>query len=138
MEVKVKTTHPDAQAPKRAYPGDCCFDLTIATGRIENNYIEYDTGLAMEIPVGYVGLIFPVPSVSSAAIDMPNAVFIIEPGNRRSIKLRFRHPQGGRFHKGDVIARIIILETPPVAFRRVNDLSPSDRDIDEYDPRNMS
>ena len=60
MKVKIKKLHADAVVPSYAKPGDAGMDLT-ATSRTfdEHGNVVYGVGLAIEIPEGYVGLIFP-------------------------------------------------------------------------------
>src|SRR5690606_27542145 len=60
MELKIKKLHPDAKLPTYAHQGDAGFDLyaietvTIPVGA----RVLVGTGIAMEIPLGYVGLIW--------------------------------------------------------------------------------
>ena len=58
MNLKFKKLNPNAVAPTIAKPGDAGADLTaISVDYQLNGIIEYGTGLAVEIPDGYVGLI---------------------------------------------------------------------------------
>jgi len=60
MKVKIKKIQNTAVIPRYANPGDAGMDFT-ATSIIktDENQIIYGTGIAMEIPDGYVGLIYP-------------------------------------------------------------------------------
>ena len=60
MEVKIKKLHKDAVIPKYAKPGDAGMDLTATSMEYDEdgNWV-YGTGLAFEIPEGYVGMLFP-------------------------------------------------------------------------------
>lgn len=58
MEIKFKKLHPDAKIPSYAKFGDAGLDITATGSFWSNNYVEYQTGLSIEIPEGYVGLIF--------------------------------------------------------------------------------
>ena len=75
MEVKIKKLCETAVIPSYAKPGDAGMDL-VATSRVFDKYgnVEYGTGLAMEIPEGYVGLLFPRSSISKQDLSLANAV----------------------------------------------------------------
>ena len=66
MEIKVKKVHPHAIVPHLAHSGDAGFDLysvdrvAIAPGE----RVQIKTGIAMEIPFGYSGLIWDKSGLS--------------------------------------------------------------------------
>ena len=81
MEIKIKRIHPDAVIPKYSKPGDAGMDLTaININFIEDpiDCLEYCTGLSIEIPEGYVGLIFPRSSISKKELLLSNSVGVID------------------------------------------------------------
>lgn len=100
MLVKVKKLVPEAIIPSYAKPGDAGMDLVATSVDFSNQYyVEYDTGLAMEIPEGYVGLVFPRSSNSKKDLQLCNAVGVIDSNYRGPIKLRYRriiNPSVGR------------------------------------------
>lgn len=91
MEVKIKKLCKTAVIPSYAKPGDAGMDL-VATSRVFDKYgnVEYGTGLAMEIPEGYVGLLFPRSSISKQDLSLANAVGVIDSGYRGEIKFKFK------------------------------------------------
>jgi dUTP pyrophosphatase len=89
MKLKIKKLDERAVVPSYAKEGDACFDLTAVSVNTANDYIEYGTGLAVEIPVGHVGLIFPRSSVTSKDLMLKNSVGVIDSGYRGEIKFRF-------------------------------------------------
>ena len=91
MEVKIKKLCDSAVIPSYAKPGDAGMDL-VATSRIFDKYgnVEYGTGLAMEIPEGYVGLIFARSSIFKQDLSLANAVGVIDSGYRGEIKFKFK------------------------------------------------
>lgn len=58
MQLKVKKVHPEAIVPSFAYPGDAGMNLyTIDRVTVEpGSMVRLRSGVAMEIPEGYVGL----------------------------------------------------------------------------------
>ena len=92
MDVKIKILDEDAVIPKYAKPGDAGLDLTaINIGYDEDNgIIEYGTGIALEIPEGYVGLVYPRSSISKKQLILSNHVGVIDSGYRGEITFKFR------------------------------------------------
>ena len=65
MEIKFKKLDDNAVLPSYAKEGDAGLDLTATSlSYDEFGNVVYGTGLAIEIPEGYVGLIFPRSSNS--------------------------------------------------------------------------
>ena len=131
MKVKIKKLHPAAQIPAYAKPGDAGMDLTtIDHPNKKETYIEYDTGLSMEIPEGYVGLLFPRSSVSKTDLILANSVGVVDSGYRGPIKLRFKEVPRKKFieyEKGDRVGQIIIMPVPNFEFEEVDELSDTAR-----------
>ena len=77
MQVRVKKLHDDAVIPAYGKPGDAGLDLT-ATSIAKDSFgnVVYGTGLAIEIPIGYVGLIFPRSSNSKTDLYLTNHVVL--------------------------------------------------------------
>ena len=78
MEIKFKKLVPEAKTPFKAIDVDAGFDL-YATSIVETpEYIQYNTGIAVEIPEGYVGLVFPRSSVTKYDLMLKNSVGVID------------------------------------------------------------
>lgn len=66
MEVKIKKLDPEAKVPAYAHPGDAGMDVfaledtTIEPGQT----VKVRTGVAMELPAGYVSLVWDKSSVA--------------------------------------------------------------------------
>lgn len=91
MKVRIKKLHKDAVVPKKAHATDAGFDL-VATSRVfdaEGN-VTYGTGLAFEIPEGYVGLVFPRSSICRKDLSLSNAVGVIDSHYRGEVKAKFK------------------------------------------------
>ena len=149
MQIKVKLLTDSASLPLKAHPSDAGYDL-YATSRTfdKDGNAVYGTGIAMEIPKGYVGLIFPRSSISKYDISLSNAVGVIDSGYRGEITLKFRPAPGYRndfmaeedsdhytyirigrllYNIGERIGQLIILPIPQIEFETVSALSPSER-----------
>lgn len=136
FEVKVKKLHPDAVIPKYAKDGDAGMDL-VATQCLSNtiNEVTYGTGIAMEIPKGYVGLVFPRSSIRKTDLSLTNCVGVIDSGYRGEIQATFKKIYGKNnlrvddndYKIGDRIAQIMIIPYPSITFTEVDELSQTDR-----------
>ena len=133
MKVKITKTHPDAVIPVYAKSGDAALDLTATTAVYENTHITYNTGLAIEIPTGYVGLIFPRSSVYKTGQHLVNSVGVIDSGYRGEIKLKFTRSRDSlEYNVGERVGQIMILPYPQIELVEVEGLSMSDRGVDGF------
>lgn len=83
MEVKIKKLSDKAVIPSYAHDTDAGLDFT-ATSYVYKEDIDchvYGTGLALEIPEGYVGLCFPRSSNRKTEAYLTNAVGVIDSKN---------------------------------------------------------
>lgn len=129
MQVKIKKLHDLVEIPTYAKPGDAGMDLTAV--KIEKdaygNAVIY-TGMALEIPEGYVGLVFPRSSISKYDMHLRNGVGVIDSGYRGEIMLKFSFLEDGNLYQmGDKVAQLIIIPYPKIAFDEVDELSETDR-----------
>ena len=98
MGVKVKKLHPKAVIPTYAKHGDAGLDLTAVSVSVDKfGNATYGTGLAFEIPEGYVGLIFPRSSISKQGLTLANSVGVIDSGYRGEVMFKFK-PLMGEFN----------------------------------------
>jgi dUTP pyrophosphatase len=132
MQVKIKKLHVDAVIPAYSKPGDAGMDLT-AVSATQDQYgnVVYGTGLAVEIPVGYVGLIFPRSSNSKTDLYLTNHVGVVDSGYRGEIMFKFRPVNGllnaKVFQVGERVGQLIILPYPTIMFEETDELSDSER-----------
>lgn len=131
VRVRFRRLSPDAVAPVKAHPSDAGFDLTCVSVEEDRRHgcVSYGTGLAVEIPPGHVGLVFPRSSVYREDVILSNCVGVIDSGYRGEIKAKFRilQPHIHRYTVGDRIAQLIIVPYPEVEFQEADSLGESDR-----------
>lgn len=129
MEVKIKKLNEKAVVPKYAHDTDAGLDLVaVSKSKDKDGNFVYGTGLAFEIPEGYVWLVFPRSSVASRCISMANSVGVIDSGFRGEVTAKFRpHIFAKPYDKGDRVAQMIIMPYPHVDLVEVDELSESDR-----------
>jgi dUTP pyrophosphatase len=133
MKVNIKKINENAVIPKYAKNSDAGLDL-VATSIISETpkQITYGTGIAMEIPEGFVGLVFPRSSIRKYDLTLSNSVGVIDSGYRGELQATFNKTNHSLqrvddYKVGDRIAQIIILPYPPIEFNEVNELSDSER-----------
>ena len=135
MKIKVMKLDAGAKIPKYAKKGDAGMDLYAVSESFDDhgNYV-YGTGLAIEIPEGYVGLIFPRSSISKTAHSLRNAVGVIDSGYRGELIFKFAiNTLNSPVYKiGDRIGQIIILPYPQVEFEEAWELSKTERGTGGY------
>ena len=133
MKVRFKKLFDDAVAPSKAHGNDAGYDLTAYTVSEDRkrNIVTYGTGIAVEIPDGYVGLIFPRSSVYKHQLELANCVGVIDSGYRGEIEFMFRivQPHISRYSLGDRIGQLVIMQLPSIELEEADDLSDSDRGI---------
>lgn len=130
MKVNFIKLNDKAVIPTKAHPTDAGFDLTAVSCEYnsETKLVSYGTGIAVAIPKGYVGLIFPRSSIYKTNCTLSNAVGVVDCGYSGEIKFKFRVPDATNYyHIGDRIGQLIIMPYPEIEFEEVEDLGESDR-----------
>ena len=127
MKIKIKKLHPDAVIPSYANLGDAGMDLTACVILSNTTFqVTYDTGIALEIPDGHVGLVFPRSSIRNSDLYLSNSVGILDAKFRGNIQVTFTKTAGLdsiKYKVGERIAQLIILPYPQIEFEEVDELS---------------
>jgi dUTP pyrophosphatase len=135
VKVKIKKLSPLAVIPKYAKPGDAGMDLTATSYSVaDGGRHVYGTGIAIEIPEGYVGLLFPRSSLVKHDLRLANSVGVIDSQYRGEIRFIFesngmnqdRHTKA-IYKVGDRIGQIIIMPYPKILFLESDELSDTER-----------
>ena len=131
LEVKFKKLVEIAKCPIKAHPTDAGADLTAVSREWNKEYgcWIYGTGIATEIPEGYVGLIFPRSSIRKYNLAQCNAVGVIDSHYRGEIMVSYKPTSDVQkiYEIGDKIAQLIILPYPEISYTEVKSLSETDR-----------
>lgn len=91
MKVRIKKLSEKAVIPQYAKNGDAGLDLTATSKEFdEHGNIVYGTSLAVEIPYGYVGLLFPRSSNAKYDLLNTNSVGVIDSGYRGEIMMKYK------------------------------------------------
>ncbi len=132
MKVNIKKTHKDAVIPKYAKIGDAGLDLSCISKEfnIDTYQYIYDTGISLEIPDGYCGLLLPRSSICKYSLNLSNSVGLIDSKFRGNIKFIFNLINKDNYtvyNVGDRIGQILILPYPNIEFNEVEELSITER-----------
>ena len=124
-----------ATLPTKAHPTDAGYDLTAT--RITQEVDEagklilvYHTDLAVEIPEGYVGLLFMRSSVAKKSITLTNAVGCVDCGYTGEIMLKFKVTTDALpriYEPGERCAQLVIVPIFDATPEFVEELSETDR-----------
>jgi dUTP pyrophosphatase len=136
MKVKVKKLCDKAVVPFYATEGAAGMDLTATSKYAENDCVVYGTGLAFEIPEGYVGLLFPRSSNAKKNLLLTNSVGVLDSDYRGEVFFKFKRADNGydgdQYDVGDAIGQIIIVPYPCIEFEEVSELSQTKRGAGGY------
>lgn len=137
MKVKIKRLNEKAVIPKRAHATDAGMDMVAISRDFDNHgNVVYGTGIAVEIPEGYVGLVFPRSSIHKRDLLLSNSVGVIDSGYRGEITFKFK-TAGDKtyvniYDVGDRIGQLIIMPIPEIEFEEADSLSDTDRGAGGY------
>ena len=129
LKVKIKKLHTDAKIPQYSKKGDAGMDLSsVSFEDLPEDHVKYNFGLSLEIPEGFVGLIFPRSSIYKHNQQLSNCVGVVDSGYRGEISAVMKtNDDFARYKVGDRCAQLIIMPFPKVEFELSEDLSESDR-----------
>lgn len=150
LPIKIKKLSPKAQLPVAKTLGSAGADLTATEmdlSRLGSYQIIYKTGLALEIPEGYVGLIYPRSSIRDTPLSLSNSTGVIDSDYRGEITFTFNYRgslqrgnnEFGKYVKipdiymskiyqpGDRIGQLVVIPIPLVYYVEVEDLSSTER-----------
>jgi dUTP pyrophosphatase len=120
---------------KQAKPGDAGYDISsMETKRIDpGKSRHFDTGLYMEIPIGYVGKIVSRSGLSFKH-NLEVGAGLIDSGYRGEIRINlYNHgKESVLVNKGDRIAQIIIIKHETPEFELVKSLEDSERGVNGF------
>lgn len=141
MKVKIKKLYEDSILPTKAHATDAGYDLYAHSKSYDDDgNVVYGSGVAMEIPNGYVGLVFPRSSNAKKDLILSNSVGVIDSGYRGEVLFKFKPsnviekpdlayiPESiSKYEICERIGQIIIMPYPEIEFVEVDELSDSER-----------
>lgn len=103
VDVKIKPLSPVAKVPTYASDGSAGLDFTAVSMDYDCNTQTYNfhTGWAVEIPMGYVGLLFPKSGIYKKTMRLTNCVGVLDADFRGEVCARFEDNTSAFLHKTD-------------------------------------
>ena len=141
MEIRFKRLSDKAIMPIRAHIGDAGVDLTATKITTELNEVNqllicYHTDLAVEIPEGYVGLLFPRSSIYTKSLQFTNSVGVIDSGYRGELMVKMRSTTDvvpGIYKEGERFAQLVIVPvSSDYTITEAAELTETDRSTDGF------
>jgi dUTP pyrophosphatase len=125
--LKVQLLSEHAKAPELATDGSAGYDLYATSASSDGITWVYGTGLAFEIPEGYVGLLLPRSSVYKMDMVLANSVGVIDSDYRGEVKAVYRVNGGKRYVPGQKVAQLVIVPALSLPVAVVKNLSKTKR-----------
>ena len=138
LKVRFKKLVEGAVAPYQATDGSAGWDLTATSVELnQGKKAVYGTGLSVEIPKGYVGLLFPRSSIHKKGLRLSNSVGVIDSDYRGEVKAVFDRltiwPYEWEVYQvGDRICQLIILPVPTIEWEESEELTNTERGAGGY------
>ena len=130
-----ETIKSEGKLPTRATAGDAGLDLysTRLTQEVDNSgklVLVYHTDIAVEIPEGYVGMLFMKSGVAKRSVSLCNAVGVIDAGYRGEIMGKFKVTTDAIptvYQPGEAFAQLVIVPVMILEPTLVEELSSTER-----------
>lgn len=131
MDVKIKKLTETATIPTKGTEYSAGYDLYADIASpimfLPNTMAKFGTGIAIEIPKGYFGAVFPRSGIATKkGLRLINCVGIIDSDYRGEIQVALinDHPTNAAFvEPQERVAQLIILPCPEVNLNVVNELT---------------
>lgn len=132
MVVKVKKMKENAIVPHYATSGSAAMDLCSCEAKDirPGETVFFDTGLAWEIPSGFVGLVYARSGLAcKQGLTLANGVGVIDSDFRDSVKVALYNQsnQIKTISAGERLAQMIITEYPHIVLEETDELNCTDR-----------
>lgn len=133
IEVAVRRLRDEAVLPVQAYPGDAGLDLVACEGaRLSSGQrVVVPTGIAVEIPEGYAGLVLPRSGLAARhGITVVNSPGLVDSGYRGEIRIVLLNTDPNAefvVEPGMRIAQLVVAPVASVQLVEVDELATSER-----------
>ena len=133
INIKIKRLNENAILPEKQHDSDAGYDLHSIEEIIlrPNKIYKIRTGIAIQIPNHYAGLVLPRSGLSSKyGISLINTPGLIDSGYRGELLIPLINHSSNEYtiNKTERVAQLILIEIPEVKIEVTSDLDESDRD----------
>ena len=130
MKIQIKKLHPDAKIPKFALEGDAGMDLFSVDDSIlkPGQHISCPTGIAIKIPIDYVGLVWDKSGPSHKfGVKTLGGVFDSNYNGEWFVGLINLGQEDFEIKKGQKIAQVLIQKIEHPEIEEVDELEQTNR-----------
>ena len=133
INIKIKLLNESAILPEKQHDSDAGYDLySIEDVVLKPNQIyKVKTGISIQIPNNYGGLVLPRSGLSSKhGISLINTPGLIDSGYRGELLIPLINHSSNEYtiNQHERVAQLILIETPEVKIEVTSDLDDSDRE----------
>lgn len=137
--LRVKRLHQDAVLPSRAHEGDAGLDLHSIEDAVippAGGRVLLGTGIAVEIPYGWAGLVCPRSGMATKhGIGKPNSPGVIDAGYRGELRVSLLNTdprEAFTVRVGDRVGQLVLVPVFTGAVEEVETLSDATRGSDGF------
>ena len=132
INIKIKRLNENAILPEKQHDSDAGYDLHSIEEIIlkPSKIYKVRTGIAIQIPNNYGGLVLPRSGLSSKyGISLINTPGLIDSGYRGELLIPLINHSSNEYtiNKTERVAQLILIEIPEVKIEVTSDLDESDR-----------
>ena len=131
-KIKVQRLHENAMPPFRATEESAGLDFMSAYDYklLKGTTKKVNTGIAVEIPKGYVGILSIRSSLAKQGLSLANSIGVIDSDYRGSVDALIRYAGEGESYslsRGDRVFQMLVIPVSIVDVKVVNELSSTER-----------
>lgn len=127
--VKFQLLSPTSKAPIRGSGGAACYDMYANTVDFSDQFVVCKTGVAVDMPQGFVGLLFPRSSVTGKGLMLGNAVGVIDSDYKQEVIAKFvRYGNlSGYYTPGERCCQLMFVWLPDIELQQVEKIMQNGR-----------
>lgn len=131
QKILIKKLVEEVTIPKKMTSGAVGMDIVAISKTITPEYIEFGTGLAIQVPQGYGAFLLPRSSLTKTCYVLNNSIGLIDTDFFGEMRFRFKMLSGYEslpgYEVGDRIGQLVILPVLDFEFQEVEELGSTDR-----------
>jgi len=141
MDIRCVKLSENAVINESAYKDDAGIDLAVLESAtlFPQQTVVCGTGLAVEIPPGYVGIVASRSGQTKRGLVVANGIGVIDAGYRGELCVMLHNDSVHTVSvfPGEKVAQLLVVPAPPVRLVQVDELRPSERGVRGFGSSDM-
>jgi len=141
MDIRCVKLSENAVISESAYKDDAGIDLAVLQSAtlFPQQTVVCGTGLAVEIPPGYVGIVASRSGQTKRGLVVANGIGVIDAGYRGELCVMLHNDSVHTVSvfEGEKVAQLLVVPAPPVRLVQVDELRPSERGVRGFGSSDM-